>query len=289
MTRGVICGRVSRAEQAKGQSPDDQVNVCTEAMKRERSSLATATKDGGVLGEVHKGISTRKGKRKARSTFIKAQPGVFMDLAVSGDTFGNALLKMIEYAAHGEFDEVYVWKLDRLSRVPKHQASILDSMKKSGVRVFSVTEGGFISDETISGMMGVVAFRELKNIRENVKRGIHSAISKGHRVGRPPAGFVLVESTRLVPTDDALQVEALTVQGMDEKQIATELKIEWHRVVRIQRNIRAFREGRLDTYDSQKEFNKDQRDEVMVRIEGRKERLEQRRIEVRKRLIDLGG
>ena len=287
MILAVVVGRVSTSEQAKGQSPDDQITLGKARITENGMQLATRAKDGRPMGETHKGLSTRTKRRKP--TLVGQEPGVFMDLGVSGETFGNALVKMLEHAAARDFDVVVVWKLDRLSRVPKKQASVLDALRANKVRVYAIAEGGFISDETISAMMGLVAHRELLNIRANVKRGIVSAISKNHRVGRPPAGLQVVEKTRLVPTKLGLRVEELTNAGTAVIMIAQELGIDYHRVQRVQRNMAAFRTGQLDSYAQQLEFNEDNRAPVYERIERRKESLAKREREVRHALIDMGG
>ena len=251
----VILARVSSTEQARGQSPDDQIAVGRQAINQNGWHHAHSTRTGQPMGEVHRGV-----KSDRRQSFQRKDPrngtGVFLDLAVSGDSYGNALLALLDHAARHDFDIVVVWKLDRLARNLEHQLLICKVLVSAGVQLYSVTEGGFTDPKAITAkMQGMMSEDFLLKLKDNTKRGIDSAKEKGHRVGGTPVGLVLLpDKVTLAVTELGQQVEALAATGLGPFEVGKRLGLHYRKVQRVLRNVEAFKAGKLRTYEDQLKF-----------------------------------
>ena len=86
-------------------------------------------------------------------------------------------------------DVLIVWKLDRLGRSLRDLITLLDDLKKQGIKFKSLTEA--IDTETPTGramwqMVGVLAELERSLIRERTKAGRAAAMGRGVKMGRKP-------------------------------------------------------------------------------------------------------
>ena len=92
----------------------------------------------------------------------------------------------------GKVDTVVVWKLDRLSRSLKDGINTLTDWLKKGVRIIATTQqldfSGAVG-QLIASVLFVVAAMERENLRENTKRGIAAARSRGVKLGKRPKLF----------------------------------------------------------------------------------------------------
>jgi DNA invertase Pin-like site-specific DNA recombinase len=93
-------------------------------------------------------------------------------------------LKKLE---HG--DRLTVWKLDRLGRSLRDLITMLDDLKKRGVKFRSLTEA--IDTETPTGpamwqMIGVLAELERSLTSERTRAGVKDAQRRGVKFGRKP-------------------------------------------------------------------------------------------------------
>ena len=113
---------------------------------------------------------------------------VFKDDASSGATTQRpALLRCLKKLEHG--DTLIVWKLDRLGRSLRDLITMLDDLKKRGVKFRSLTEA--IDTETPTGramwqMIGVLAELERSLISERTRAGVRAAQRRGVKFGRKP-------------------------------------------------------------------------------------------------------
>lgn len=105
-------------------------------------------------------------------------------------------------------DTLVVYKLDRVARSLRHFLKILDRINAQGAQFKSLTET--IDTSTAAGRMMmqiVAAFAEfeLEMIRERTKAGLHAAMRRGSKPGRPRAMTPAEESeaVRLVLTREA--------------------------------------------------------------------------------------
>lgn len=90
----------------------------------------------------------------------------------------------------GDFNAVFIWKLDRLGRSLPHLLQIVGEMERHGVDLITQTQGS-IDTTTSTGKLifqifGAIAEFERELIRERVLLGLERAKSQGKRLGRPP-------------------------------------------------------------------------------------------------------
>src|ERR1035437_5921444 len=113
---------------------------------------------------------------------------IFKDDGISGATTKRpALLRCLKKLEHG--DTLTVWKLDRLGRSLRDLITMLDDLKKRGVKFRSLTEA--IDTETPTGramwqMIGVLAELERSLISERTRAGVKAARRRGVKYGRKP-------------------------------------------------------------------------------------------------------
>ena len=113
---------------------------------------------------------------------------VFKDDGLSGATTKRpALLRCLKKLEHG--DTPIVWTLDRLGRSLRDLITMLDDLKKRGVKFRSLTEA--IDTETPTGramwqMIGVLAELERSLISERTRAGVKDAQRRGVKFGRKP-------------------------------------------------------------------------------------------------------
>src|SRR5208337_1891874 len=102
---------------------------------------------------------------------------IFKDDGLSGATTKRpALLRCLKKLEHG--DTLTVWKLDRLGRSLRDLITMLDDLKKRGVKFRSLTEA--IDTNTPTGraiwqMIGVLAELERSLIGERTRAGVKAA------------------------------------------------------------------------------------------------------------------
>jgi DNA invertase Pin-like site-specific DNA recombinase len=113
---------------------------------------------------------------------------IFKDEGLSGATTKRpALLRCLKKLEHG--DTLIVWKLDRLGRSLRDLITMLDDLKKQGVKFRSLTEA--IDTETPTGramwqMIGLLAELERSLISERTRAGVKAAKRRGVKFGRKP-------------------------------------------------------------------------------------------------------
>src|SRR6202790_3780795 len=111
---------------------------------------------------------------------------IFKDDGVSGATTKRpALLRCLKKLEHG--DTLVVWKLDRLGRSLRDLITMLDDLKRRGVKFRSLTEA--IDTETPTGramgqMIGLMAELERSLIGERTRAGVKAAKRRGVKFGR---------------------------------------------------------------------------------------------------------
>jgi len=86
-------------------------------------------------------------------------------------------------------DILVVWKLDRIARSLSDLLSIIGQVRAAGAAIKSLTEpvdtSSPIGEFTLQ-VLGAVAQLERSMIRERTRAGVHAAIARGQRWGRPP-------------------------------------------------------------------------------------------------------
>lgn len=91
-------------------------------------------------------------------------------------------LALLEAVRNHAVEAVIVWKFDRLARNQIHQAVIVDTCQRAGVKLFSVTEGEFDASALGTFMhlaLALAAELELEKLRERVARGKRARLQAG--------------------------------------------------------------------------------------------------------------
>lgn len=158
MANAVIYARYSDGRQRE-ESIEDQVRVCREAASRSGDCIVR----------------------------------VYADKATSGTTTDHraAFAEMIADSARGEWELVYVYKLDRFARNRYDSAVNKNKLKRNGVRLVSATENiqegpdGILLEALLEGMAEYYS----ANLSENVRRGLHGNALKCRHNGVSIFGY----------------------------------------------------------------------------------------------------
>lgn len=113
---------------------------------------------------------------------------IFEEKRSGSDTKRAELEKVLTLLGPG--DTLVVYKLDRIARSLRHLLVILDRLGLQGSQFRSLTET--IDTSTAAGRMmmqivGAFAEFELEMIRERTRAGLHAAMRRGSKPGRPRA------------------------------------------------------------------------------------------------------
>lgn len=113
---------------------------------------------------------------------------IFEEKRSGGDSKRPELEKVLTLLGVG--DTLVVYKLDRVARSLRHLLQILDRLRNQGAQFRSLTET--IDTTTPAGRMmmqivGAFAEFELEMIRERTREGLHAAMRRGSKPGRPRA------------------------------------------------------------------------------------------------------
>ncbi len=126
--------------------------------------------------------------------------GEFVDRGVSGkSTQGRyELQRLLKDAEDGLFDEVIVWKINRMARKNIDLLQIVDLLDKNNIAFRSFSEN--FETETPMGrfalqMMGAVGELERNTIVDNVKMGHKQRAKTGSHNGKVPLGYRVVKGS----------------------------------------------------------------------------------------------
>jgi site-specific DNA recombinase len=165
----------------------------------------------------------------------------YVDRGVSGKSMKNRyeLQRLLKDAEQGFFDEVLVWKINRLARKNMDLLQIVDVLDKHNVAFRSFSEN--FETATAMGkfalqMMGAVGELERNTIVDNVKMGMKHRATLGKHNGKVPLGYKVVEirdqstrnrETKVVIVDEEAfivkKIFELYALGRGFKSIANEL------------------------------------------------------------------
>jgi site-specific DNA recombinase len=149
------------------------------------------------------------------------------------------LLAMVE---QGHVSNVFVWRLDRLSRNLGDLILLADTLGKHEVGLHSFTEKLDLSSATgrmFYNILGAFAQFYREQLAENVRLGMHQAARQGKWTNRPKFGYNLA-SGELVPNADAPTVRRifdLRAQGLSYTRIEelTNVKYSTARAIALSR------------------------------------------------------
>lgn len=139
--------------------------------------------------------------------------------------------RLMELVDRRQVDAVIIHKLDRLTRSVADLALLLDTFKKRGVKLISVSESlntATAAGELVINLLASVAQWERRAIGERTRDAMAQMKAQGQRVGTVPFGYAVAEDGVTLIEEPAEQ-EALSVlsglraSGYSYRQIAAEL------------------------------------------------------------------
>ncbi|NEN80798.1 recombinase family protein [Paenibacillus elgii] len=164
----------------------------------------------------------------------------YIDAGISGTSLKGrvALQRLQQDAEKGLFDELLVWKINRLARNAYNLLGILDHLEHHNVSFRSYSDN-FETSTPIGKfafqMMGAVGELERNTIVENVKMGMKQRAKKGEHNGKLPLGYRVVpdpgnlskrsKAVTVVPEEALIirKIFELYAAGRGLKSIANEL------------------------------------------------------------------
>ena len=164
-----------------------------------------------VSSEDQRERATIKTQQDELAVDLSKEPNVrlgtrYIDDGVSG-TIPMALRpagkRLLADAGRGLFDEVWVWKIDRLGRDDVDPLVVWRDLELLGIKVHSVTEGS--SDPFMYHIHVAVAAQERRNFMARSATGMNRAAREGRYTGGiVPLGYLVEgreQHARLVPSD----------------------------------------------------------------------------------------
>lgn len=162
----------------------------------------------------------------------------YIDRGISGKSMENrpALLKMLDDAKKNKFDELVVWKINRVARSNLDLLKIYETLDSYGVSLRSITESFDTSTPTgklLFTLLGGIGEFERETIVEHVKQGMWQRSKLGFHNGGKMIGYrskaiedSRVKSTLVIVPEEAEIVRfifELYINGKGYKHIAYKL------------------------------------------------------------------
>lgn len=170
----------------------------------------------------------------------------YVDRGVSGKSIKGRyeIQRLLKDAEESKFNEVIVWKFNRMARKSIDLLHIVDLLEKNNISFRSFTEN--FETSTPMGrfalqMMGAVGELERNTIVDNVKMGHRQRAKMGHHNGKVPLGYKVIAGTGssresksvvVIAEEEAVIVRHIFEQyasGHGLKTIANELNHRGHR------------------------------------------------------------
>lgn len=182
---------------------------------------------------------------KSRCTLEgKTVVAVYADRGISGKSITKRyeLQKLLEDSKQNVFDEVIVWKTNRLARNMLDLLQIVRTLEENNVTFKSMTEPYDTSTPTgklMMNMLGSISEFERTTILENLKMGMNARAKKGYKNGGKLLGYRSVgtgkDSKLEVVWEEAeivRKIFSMYVEGKGYKAIANQLNKQGYRTVK---------------------------------------------------------
>ena len=172
--------------------------------------------------------------------------GEYVDAGISGKNITKRpeVQRLLKDAESGKFDEVVVWKINRISRNTKDFLEIFERLEKYNVSITSLTENFDTSNpmgKFAVQMLAAVGELERNTIVENVSLGLNQRARLGLHSGSKALGYRVVPSATRPKKNDLViyEPEAIIIRKIYEwfcngkgfKAIANKLNKEGYRTI----------------------------------------------------------
>jgi site-specific DNA recombinase len=148
----------------------------------------------------------------------------YVDKGISGKSMDGRLQlqQLLKDAENGEFDEVIVWKINRMARNQLDLLKIVDTLNKNNVTFRSYSEN--FETETPMGkfalqMMGAVGELERNTIVDNVKMGMKQRARMGKWNGGKVLGYRTIEVLGLKRKNKMTKLEIVPEEAITVRKI----------------------------------------------------------------------
>lgn len=120
--------------------------------------------------------------------------GIYEDKGISGKSIEGrpAMIRMLEDAKSNKFQEVIVWKINRLSRKQLDMLKIVDTLEKLNISVRSITEPFDTSNAAgrlLLNMLASIGEFERETTIDNLKQGMRQRALSGYTNGGRILGY----------------------------------------------------------------------------------------------------
>lgn len=181
------------------------------------------------------------------SLYNKVVVDEYVDAGISGKSIAKRpeLKRMLKELTMGKFDEVVVWKLNRLSRNTKDFLEIYEALEKNNIAFISLSENFDTSNpmgKFALQMLAAVGELERNTIVENVNLGLTQRAKMGLHSGGRALGYGIVPSKNRPGKNDMVIIESeaiivrkiyrLFCDGKGFYQIAEILNQEGYKTIR---------------------------------------------------------
>ncbi|UOR02475.1 recombinase family protein [Leucobacter allii] len=143
----------------------------------------------------------------------------FVDRGRSGRSCDRpALKRMLSYLREHSIDYVIVHKLDRLARSRADDIAITESIRDTGARLVSSTEGIDASPNgtLLHGIMASIAEFYSRNLAQEVMKGMRQKVVQGGTPSRAPIGYLNVRRQ----ADDGREIRTVVVDPERASHVA---------------------------------------------------------------------
>lgn len=155
---------------------------------------------------------------------------IYQDVGTGGNTDREELQQLLEEVDEGRVTEVVTVSVSRISRSSTDLFRLIeDHFMPTDTKLTLISEpldydpnDGVVAEITFK-MLSMIAELDREMTRERVRQGVKNAIENGKHVGRPPAGFEVVEEGddkgTLRPAPD-YDVVAQTLDLVDQEEVS---------------------------------------------------------------------
>lgn len=157
---------------------------------------------------------------------------VYTDVATGKSEAREGFKRMLEDAARGKFQAVFVWALDRLSREGLGKTVyLIEHLDRLGVRVISYSEPYLdttneLARNILLAVLATLAKAEREKISERTKAGLQRLKRQGRKLGRPA-----------LPEDMKARILDLAAAGQGIRAIGRMVKVSPTTVSRVLRGV----------------------------------------------------
>ena len=182
------------------------------------------------IGYVRVSTEKQSAERQERQLEEYGIGEIYSDTGTGSNTDRDGFQDLIQKIESGDVEEVVAVSVTRISRSMTDLFRLIEEHFEPTDTKLTLLNDPLDYDpqagkmaEIMFKMLSMMSEMEREMTRERVRRGVHNAIEKGKHVGRPPAGFEVVEDGddkgSLVPAEN-YDIVAQTLSLVDDEEVS---------------------------------------------------------------------